>query len=228
MSSFSNPQQHIFALIKDKKRSFQKEVDSLIHWENWNREQKENEIYSSNKVISSIKEKVRAEKNKLIRTLSNFLQEEKKQGIQCGGNYNISVNQAKKVVDSWKNNLSVLSKYRKGDGWNDEDIQELLSPQNKEGVAYIFSKINDDIVESDYFEFWKRLKRNVFTLTKNKIEKILNDESAEFQNENEVENLIYGDSPNSNNYKCFFYYPNIKADTVYLRQAIYDKTNKTI
>ena len=87
-------------MINDKKSSFEEGIDSMIQWDNWNLDLKENEIDFSNKMINSIRGKVQSERNKVIKTLSDALEQEKGKGNTSQGNYDFSVNQAKKVVDA--------------------------------------------------------------------------------------------------------------------------------
>ena len=200
----------------------------MIKWGNWNLERKENEIRLSSKAISSIKEKIQAERKNMIETLTDAFEQEKKKGNKFGRNYNFSINQAKKVVDEWNDSLWFLTQYKESDGWNDEDTQKLLNPKNKDGVVNVYSKIDDEIVDCHFLKFWKKLKRNVFTLTKDKINKILNDESFELKNGSKNEYLVYQDYSESERTKFLFYYPQIDADVWFLRQVLYDKTNKMI
>ena len=200
----------------------------MIKWGNWNLERKENEIRLSSKAISSIKEKVKLKRKKLIQTLSGAFEQEDKQENGCEENYDFSVNQAKKVVNAWNDSLSILSQLKEWDELSSQDTQELLNPLNKDGVVNFYSKIDDEVIDCHFLKFWKKLKRNVFTLTKDKINKILNDERVEFTNKNEDEMLEYWDSLKLQNFKGFFYFSKISAANWFKRQVLYDKRNKTI
>ena len=65
-------------------------------------------------------------------------------------------------------------------------------------------------------------------MTKDKINKILNDERVEFKNENEEEILVYEDSQNLEDCKGLFYDPKVNAANWFIRQVLYDKANKII